>query len=132
MTDGIQISRKMQMLNVVAMVTLLGISVASACAWASTNHIITVSMVQLYCNFPCKILFVVIAQQFGQRLTVQSSETATGELIVRGIVGDTVQFVIEVPTTKIGWDDLTSSGDDRGRHSRRSDNYLSQDLSALN
>lgn len=62
LTEGIQISRKMQVLNIVAMVTLLAISIANAFAWSSTKHIITVSMVQLYCNYPCKILFVVIAQ----------------------------------------------------------------------
>lgn len=48
---------------------------------------------------------------------------------MRGIVGDKVQFMIEVPTTKIGWDDIASSGaEERVRQSRRSDNYLSGEL----
>lgn len=56
------------------------------------------SIVKLYCQFPIKILFIVVAKEFGQKMTVQSSVINSGALVIRGLGANGVvifQFELE-------------------------------------
>lgn len=49
-------------------------------------------------EYPCKILFVFVVMTFGPQFRVESSETATGALIVRGVnIDNEVMFEIVLP-----------------------------------
>lgn len=67
------------------MCALLVFQVGYVISWVYVSKILSLSLVKLYLQYPIKILFIVIAREFGQKMHVQSSVLSTGALVVRGL-----------------------------------------------
>ena len=112
-TQGIEVSRIMLTINLVAMTFLFALEFVTAVCWASDVDIMTITMVNFYLEYPIKYLIILIAWRFGQKQTVMCNVAADGSLVVRGIgLNGEILFELEFGRY-MSFDELAASSTDQ-------------------